>query len=478
MTEIRFYDTRTRSVRPFVPIRSGQVGMYTCGPTVYGPQHVGNLRSRLVSDLLKRFLIAEGFEVTHVINITDVGHLVSDGDEGDDKMELAARREGQSATEIAEHYTELWRQDGRAVNCLEPEVNPKATEHIQEQIELGQKLEKGGYLYTTADGVYFDTSLFPRYAELAHLDLEGQAEGARIGVVEGKRNPSDFAVWKFAEEGVQRLQEWDSPWGRGFPGWHLECSAMSARYLGTQFDIHTGGIDLATVHHTNEVAQSECGYGVSPSVQYWLHNEFLDLGGEKMSKSKGNVKTLSDLVARGTDPLAFRYFFLQAHYRQQQSFTLEAIDAAAKGFKRLQAAAAKATADANAEGAAAPDPAAQAPLHARFREALADDLNAPRAMAVVWEVARHDTLSPADRRDLLTAFDAVLGLRLAGGDGGQDEPEWESDPRIDKMVADRVAARAEKDWDLADRIRGALEAEGIELVDTPDGTRWRRREPL
>ncbi len=222
------------------------------------------------------------------------------------------------------------------MNCLPPEHNPKATDHIPEQIELAQRLDAGGYLYRIEDGLYFDTSRFPRYAELARLDLAGQAEGARIGVSSGKRNPADFAVWKFAEPGVQRLQEWDSPFGRGFPGWHLECSAMAVRYLGKHFDIHTGGIDLASVHHTNEVAQSECGYGVHPWVELWMHNEFLDMGSEKMSKSKGNVRTLADLVAKGIDPLAFRYFFLQAHYRQQQSFSDEAIESAATGYRRLQ----------------------------------------------------------------------------------------------------------------------------------------------
>jgi cysteinyl-tRNA synthetase len=299
VTGIELYDTRTRTRRSFVPIEPGRVRMYSCGPTVYGPPHIGNLRSRLFSDLLKRFLLAEGFEVVHVINITDVGHLVSDADEGEDKIEAAARRTGKSAEEIAAHFTQVWRDDGAAVNCLPPEHNPKATEHIPEQIDLARKLEAGGYLYRIADGLYFDTSRFPRYAELARLDLAGQSEGARIGVTEGKRNPADFAVWKFAEAGVQRLQEWDSPWGRGFPGWHLECSAMAVRYLGPHFDIHTGGIDLASVHHTNEVAQSECGYGVHPWVEFWMHNEFLDMGSEKMSKSKGNDQTLLGVTGSG-----------------------------------------------------------------------------------------------------------------------------------------------------------------------------------
>lgn len=471
MSEIEFYDTRRRSRRRFEPLEPGKVGIYSCGPTVYAAQHIGNLRARLVSDLLRRFLESEGFAVTHVINITDVGHLVSDADEGEDKVAAAARRAGQSAEEIAERYTQMWRDDSEAANCIPPEHNPKASEHIREQIALAQKLEAGGYLYMIADGLYFDTSRFPRYAELAGLDLAGQAEGARIGVTEGKRNPSDFAVWKLAEPGVKRLQEWDSPWGSGFPGWHLECSAMSVLYLGERFDIHAGGIDLATVHHTNEVAQSECGFGVHPWVGFWMHNEFLNMGDEKMSKSKGGVTTLSDLIDRGIDPLAFRYFFLQAHYRQQQAYSDEAIASAATGLRRLQTIAAGLE---SARGTA--DEAVQAPIKARFREALADDLNAPRAMAVAWDVARNESLSEIDRRDLLRAFDAVLGLKLAQGPRSAASEAWEQDPKIDGMLAERQAARAAKDWATADRLRDELAALNIEIVDTPDGPRWRRKE--
>nr|MBC8186834.1 cysteine--tRNA ligase [Pseudomonadota bacterium] len=451
MNQIEFYDTRSRSARPFKPITPGRVGIYTCGPTVYAPQHVGNIRSRLLPDLLKRFLQSEGFEVTLVINITDVGHLVADADDGEDKMEAAAKAAGRGVDEIAEHYTQMWLDDGAAVNCLPPEFNPKATDHIPEQIELAKRLEEGGFLYSISDGVYFDTSRFPRYADLAGLALEGQEEGARIGITEGKRNPADFAVWKFAEEGVSRLQEWDSPWGRGFPGWHLECSAMSVRYLGEHFDIHTAGIDLATVHHSNEVAQTECAFDVHPSVEFWMHNEFLDFGGEKMSKSKGNVKTISDLSERGIDPMAFRYFFLQAHYRQQQTYTPEAIESAEKGLHRLQ----KIAGDLESiEGAGSE--ADQAPIKQRFRDALADDLNAPRAMAVVWEVARSDELADVDRRDLLRAFDVVLGLRLTGGVATRVEPEWEHDPKIDAIRAERQTAREAHDCATAAPTRVVL----------------------
>jgi cysteinyl-tRNA synthetase len=468
VSEIVFYNTRTRTKETFVPIEEGKVGIYTCGPTVYGPSHIGNLRSQLVPDLLKRFLRSEGFEVTHVVNITDVGHLVSDSDEGEDKMELAAQEAGQTAEEIAEKYTAMWHDDRRRLNCQELEANPKATDHIPEQIELAQRLEEKGFLYQLDDGVYFDISKFPRYADLAKLDLEGQGAVQRIEKVEGKRQPADFGIWKFAAEGVNRLQEWDSPWGRGFPGWHLECSAMSSKYLGDRFDIHTGGIDLATVHHTNEVAQSECAFGVAPWVNVWMHNEFLDFGGEKMSKSKGNVKGIDDLVERGIEPLAFRYFVLQAHYRQQQTFNQEAMDAAATGYRRLLSVAI-AVRDEVGQG----DAVAQAPFRERFREALADDLNAPQAMAVAWEVARSDSLAAVDRRDLLLAFDEVLGLDLANATFA--EAPVEEDPRIDAMLVERQEARANKDFATADRIRDELAAEDIEIVDSPEGPTWKRK---
>jgi len=467
VNDIFFYNTRTRNKERFEPIESGKVGIYTCGPTVYGPSHIGNLRSQIVPDLLKRFLCSEGFQVTHVVNITDVGHLVSDSDEGEDKMELAARSAGQTAEEIAEQYTTLWHQDRRRLNCQDLDHNPKATDHIAEQIELAQALEEKGFLYRIDDGIYFDTSKFPRYAELANLDLAGQGTVQRIEKVAGKRQPADFGIWKFAAEGVKRLQEWDSPWGRGFPGWHLECSAMSSKYLGNHFDIHTGGIDLATVHHTNEVAQSECGFGVRPWVNVWIHNEFLDFGGEKMSKSKGNVKSLDDLVERGFDPLAFRYFILQAHYRQQQAFNEGAMQAAATGYQRLVKVLAALR---GVEGEA--ERAAQAPYRERFRAALADDLNAPQAVAVAWEVARSDTLTPVDRRDLLLGFDQVLGLDLANAE--VESEAFESDPRIDALLAAREEARMNKDFATADRIRDELAREGIAIIDSPDGPRWSR----
>ena len=468
MGELVFYTTRTRRKERFEAQEPGHVRMYTCGPTVYSAQHVGNLRSQLMADLAKRTFLLEGYRVTHAINITDVGHLTSAADTGEDKMERAAAAAGRTAAEIAAHYTELWLNDRERVGCLPPEVLCKASEHIPEQIELARRLEEKGYTYRIDDGIYFDISKFPSYADFARLDMAGQEGGARIGDVEGKRNGADFALWKFARPGVKRQQEWDSPWGRGFPGWHLECSAMGIRYLGTSFDVHTGGADLIPVHHSNEIAQSECAHDVHPWVRFWLHNEFLDFRGEKMSKSTGNVCLLDDLERQGVPPRAYRYFFLQAHYRQQQAFTDDAIEAAATGYERLLGQAAELR---QAPGEA--DPARLEPLRQRFRDALRDDLNAPRALAVAWEAVRHGELAPAERWALLREFDAALGLDLERALPRTSVQE--SDPRVDALVARREEARGSRDFAEADRIRDELAAEGILLEDTPEGPRWRRK---
>ena len=469
LEDLRLYDTRTRSVVPFRPLAPPHVGVYSCGPTVYAPQTLGNMRSQLVPDLLRRVLLAAGYDVTYVTNITDVGHLVSDADEGDDKMEQAAATTGQTAAEIAATYTEQWATDRRRLGCLEPDVQPRAADHIAEQIAMIETLEAQGHTYVIDDGVYFDVATFPRYAEFAGLDLDELATSGRVEHVEAKHHPADFALWKLTPAGVQRQQEWDSPWGRGFPGWHIECSAMATKYLGERFDIHTGGIDHVRVHHTNEVAQSECVLGVHPWVQVWMHNEFLDLGGEKISKSKGHVLVVDSLVERGIEPLAFRYFTLQAHYRQQQAFTWEAVEAAATALRRLTG---HAVAARDAGGQA--DPAKVEPHLRRFWSALADDLNAPQALAAVWDAVRADDLSPADRWAVLADADRALGFGFATA-VAPDADQSGSDPRIDALVAERQAARAAKDFATSDRIRDELATEGIEVVDTASGSTWRRR---
>jgi cysteinyl-tRNA synthetase len=465
-TALALYNTRTRRQEPFAPLAPGHAGVYSCGPTVYSAQHIGNLRAYLFADLLCRALRAEGLRVEHVVNVTDVGHLTDDADAGEDKMEAAARKTGRRAEAIAAEYTAQWLADRRRLNCRDPEVLCKASEHVPEQIAMIRTLESRGVTYRIADGVYFDVTKFPRYAELAHLDLT--AQHGRIGDVEGKRHAADFALWKLPAPGVSRQQEWDSPWGRGFPGWHIECSAMSTKYLGRQFDIHTGGVDHLPVHHTNEVAQSEVALGVHPWVQVWMHEEHLDFQGEKMSKSKGNIYLLQDLVEQGFLPLSFRYFFLQAHYRKQQSFTDDAMASADRGYRRLLGSTAAARA---ASGAA--DVGRCTPWRERFRAAVRDDLNGPRALAEAIEMLRAPELRPEDQRALLAEFDGVLGLDLLTAAPEADVQE--SDPRIDALVAEREAARKRRDFATSDRVRDQLAAEGIAIVDTPDGPRWRRK---
>jgi cysteinyl-tRNA synthetase len=464
---LRLYNTRTRRKEVFEPLEPGHARVYTCGPTVYSPQHIGNMRPNLFADLLKRALLAQGLRVTHVINVTDVGHLTDDVESGDDKLELAAQKTGRRAQDIAHQYTEQWLGDRRRLNCLEPEVVCKATDHIPEQIAMVQMLEDRGYTYRIADGIYFDTSKFSRYAEFAGLDLAAQLEGARIGDVEGKRNPADFSLWKFAPPGVVRQQEWESPWGRGFPGWHLECSAMSIKYLGSRFDIHTGGVEHVNVHHTNEIAQSECALDVHPWVQLWMHEDWIVFQGEKISKSKGTVYLLQDIVDQGFLPLSFRYFFLQAHYRKQQNFHDEAMAAADRGYRRLRSQAASLR---GAEGEV--DPGRIAEPRQRFYAAVADDLNAPRALAVAQEVARREDLGPAERRALLEEFDGWLGLELLAAEA--PEREQEVDARIEALLEKRQAARGARDFAEADRIRDQLAEEGVVIEDTPEGPRWKR----
>lgn len=475
--DIRLYDTRRRAVVPFEPLEPPRAGLYTCGPTVYGPQHLGNMRSQLLPDLLRRVLTVAGYQVRFVTNITDVGHLVSDADEGDDKVEAAASREGTSVEEVIARWTDQWATDRRRLGCLEPDAIPRATEHIAEQIAMISTLEERGHTYVIDDGVYFDTSTFPRYAEFAHLVLDDLEATGRVENVANKRQPADFALWKFSPSDAKRLQEWQSPWGVGFPGWHIECSAMSVNELGERFDIHTGGVDHIRVHHTNEVAQSECALDVHPWVSIWMHNEFLDVGGEKVSKSKGHVLLVDTLVEAGLDPLSFRYFFLQAHYRQQQHFTLELVKAADTALRRLthHAVVARDAVDGDASGA---DHGRTGPFREAFWAALADDLNAPKALAVVSNVVRDESLSDADRWSLLADFDRALGFGLDVAvdpekAGVVDAADVEAE--MADLLGRREAARASKDFDTADALRDEIAERGFDVVDTPDGPTVRRR---
>lgn len=468
---VSIHNTRSRQVEPVETLRAGQVGIYTCGPTVYAPQHIGNMRSQLFADLLRRALQASGLDVTHVINITDVGHLTGDADEGDDKLELAASRAGRSAADIAATYTAQWQQDRSRLGCLDPSVLCKATDHIGEMIGMVQAIEAAGHTYRTDDGIYFDTTSFSHYTDLTGQRLEDLETTGRVENVDQKRHPADFALWKFSPADVQRQQEWDSPWGRGFPGWHIECSAMSTKYLGEQFDLHTGGVDHIAVHHTNEIAQSETALGLHPWVPYWVHHEFLRLGADKISKSSGHTLVLDDLIADGFDPLTFRFFILQAHYRQQQDFSLDALRAAQAALRNYRRRAAE------ARDTATPGAVELSSLgldeRDRFWAAVADDLNAPRAIAVAFDVVKNAELTPAERWALAVDFDDFLGLDI--GSATQGDVDVDALPAdVQALIDDRAAARAEKDWARADARRDEITALGYELLDTAEGQKVRR----
>ena len=457
---LKLYDNYTRSLRAFEPLQPGSVRLYTCGPTVYDYQHIGNFRTFLFEDVLKRVLEWNGYRVVHVMNITDVGHLVSDADEGEDKMEKGARRTGKSAWEIAQLYTDAFLDDMRVLDIEPPTHLPRATDHIGEQIEFIADLEKKGFTYRTPDGIYFDTSKQPDYGYLARLDKAGLEAGRRVDVGE-KRHPTDFALWKFSPPGAQRQMEWDSPWGRGFPGWHIECSAMAQKYLGDYFDIHCGGEDHIPVHHTNEIAQTEARVGTR-LANFWMHGYFLLEGEAKMAKSAGEFLRLKSFTDRGYDPLAYRYLCLTAHYRSQLNFTWDALDGAATALERMR----------RGFHALPETGAPDARALERFTAEVNDDLNVPRALALAWEVLRGD-LPPAVRKGTLARFDRVFGLRLA---------EWqlreEAAPESIQALADaRSAARAARDWAEADRLRAALHAAGWEIEDRPDGYALRRRGP-
>jgi len=465
--ELRLYDTMTRAKQVFAPLTPPKVRIYSCGPTVYSRQHLGNLRTYVFVDLLSRSLRFFGYDVRLVVNVTDVGHLQSDADTGDDKMEKAAREAKLSAREIADKWLRVFREDLAKLHFHEPDVWCKATEHIPEQIEMIRALERKGFTYPTSDGLYFDTSKDPHYGELARLDVAAQAATERIEHASEKRNVADFALWKLSpSDGPRRQMEWESPWGRGFPGWHIECSAMSTKYLGETFDIHTGGSDHIPVHHTNEIAQSENALDVRPWVRFWMHAGWLMFDGEKISKSTGgSVLNLDELIAKGFEPLAFRYFALGGHYRQQLTFSDDAMRGAQASWRRLVRHAAELREQESSAGAAQADE-----LRAKFRAALADDLNAPRALAVVWEAVRSDELGAREKHALLREWDAVLALGLAEA---RIEPA-ETDAEIDGLVRERDEARAARNWKRADELRAKLHEMGIALEDSPHGTRWRR----
>ncbi len=445
---LELYDTWTRSKREFTPLKPGEVGLYTCGPTVYNYAHIGNLRTYLFEDGLVRTLKLNGYRVNHVMNITDVGHLVSDGDEGEDKMEAGSRRTGQTAWTIAALYTDAFRADLKLLNIVEPDVWCKATDNIPEQISFIEEIEKKGYTYRTSDGIYFDTSKQASYGYLGRLDIAGLQAGARVDLGE-KKNPTDYALWKFSAPEDHRQMEWDSPWGRGFPGWHIECSAMAHKYLGEYFDIHCGGEDHITVHHPNEISQTEAAYGTR-LANFWMHGHFLITNDAKMSKSSGEFLRVQLLIDKGYDPIAYRYLCLTGHYRSQLTFSWEALDAAQTGLNRLR----------NSVFSLGEASTADAEFVARWVEKLNDDLNFPQALALAFEALKSD-LAPGVKKATLLKFDEAFGFGLASW-----LPKSEDVPADVRAVADaRWAARNAKDWTGADRLRAELADLGWTMKD-------------
>ncbi len=472
--QLTFFNTLTRTKEEFIPITPGKVRMYTCGPTVYGFAHIGNLRAYVFADVLRKTLEYNGLKVKMVMNVTDVGHLVSDADEGEDKMALAAARERKSPWEIAEFYAAKYFEDIARLNIPRPTVVSKATEHIPDMIAMVKEIVDNGYGYETSDGIYYDISKFPEYGRLSGINLEKQLAGARVEVKEDKRNAADFLLWRKAPK--EHIMQWESPWGMGYPGWHIECSAMSRKYLGDQFDIHTGGVDHIPIHHENEIAQSQACTGQVPA-RFWLHSEFLQVDGGKMSKSLGNIYVLDNLMEKGFEPLAFRYFCLGAHYRTKLNFTWDAIAGAQSGLLSLRGQLRKAMAKASQEMAS--EKAGQAgetgktektadQYREEFQSAMNDDLNTPRALAVVWEASRAGLGS--ELRGPVADFDRILGLDLLTGQVKEERVADEALPEeVTRLLAERATARANKDWAKSDELRERIRQLGYAVKDTKNG---------
>lgn len=459
--ELKLYNTLTRQKTEFKPLEGKEVRIYTCGPTVYSFAHIGNFRAYVFMDTLRRVLKYNGYSLKHVMNITDVGHLESDADEGEDKMEKAARKENKNPYEIAAFYTDIFFRDMGRLNIEKPEIIAKATEHIEEMLEFVKKLIENGYAYETSKGIYFDISKLDKYPVLSNRKLDDQIAGARVDVDTEKRNPYDFALWIKAPE--NHIMKWKSPWGLSYPGWHIECSAMGRKYLGDEFDIHTGGVDHIPTHHENEIAQSKGCTGKVPAKR-WMHVEFLQVDGGKMSKSLGNTYTLDQLQEKGIEPLAYKLFCYTAHYRTKLNFTFAGAEASEKSLNRLRQSYLKHE-ESNNE---VEDKIIEEYLN-RFVEAINDDLNMPLAMGIVWEVARNDIKSNKFAK-LLLEFDKVLGLDLANSKEYLEKEEKQEIPEeIQKLLEERKTARENKNWAESDRIRDLIKEKGYTVKDTKDG---------
>ena len=493
---LRLYNTMGRKMEEFVPIHSGKAGFYGCGPTVYNYAHIGNLRAYVFLDILDKTLSYLNYDITHVMNITDIGHLSGDDDEGEDKMVKTAKQRNQTVLEIAQFYTDAFFNDIDRLNIRRPDIVCKATEHVQDMIDLIKRLEENGHTYMSGGNLYYDVSTFPDYGKLACLNLDDLKAGARIDVDQNKKNPQDFVLWFTKSKFENHALVWDSPWGRGYPGWHIECSAMSMKYLGEQIDIHTGGIDHIPVHHTNEIAQSEGATG-KRWVNYWLHNEFLVIAKEKgqenqeagkMSKSSGNFLTLQSLVDKGFHPLDYRFFLLGAHYRSQVAFSWTAMEGAKNARKALLQRVEKVLAQNEGKlpekGTVAISAKGQEYLD-KFTTALENDLATPQALSALQTAIKDTSLSAEEILSLVGIMDGVLSLSLQEGASAlyQEKKAAESAPpaemtpedlEIQALVDERTAAKKAKDFARADAIRQELQERGIQIIDTPQGPQWKR----
>ena len=458
---LKLFNTLSRKIEEFKPITSGKVGMYTCGPTVYDYTHIGHLRKYINDDILKKTLRANGFEVHHVMNITDVGHLTSDSDTGEDKMEKGASETGRTVWEVAKFFEECFFKSVNTVNIERADIVCRATEHINKQVKLIEALEKNGLTYTTSHAVYFDVTKFPKYGQLSGQKLEDKEVGSRsdVFVDKSKKHPADFALWFFTVGHFKdHTMKWSSPWGEGFPGWHIECSAMSMEYLGESFDVHTGGIDHIPVHHENEIAQSEGATG-KQFVKYWVHHDFVNIDKEKMSKSKKNFLKVEEIEAQGYDPMALRYLYLTAHYRSEIAFSFDSLTAAQTALNKLR------------EEVRGWDKADEKPgeFYKKFLDALNEDLNMPKALAVVWELVKSDIPSSQKAANLL-AMDKILGLELDKVIGKKIEiPE-----EVQKLVDQRERARVEKDFKKSDELRKDIRKLGYEIEDSSTGVKVKK----
>lgn len=464
----------SRSIEKVTPITPKKIGLYACGLTVYDYTHLGHLRKYTMDDVLIRTLKRAGFDVKFIQNVTDVGHLSSDADTGEDKLEKGAKKYGKSVWDIAREFEAYFFRSMDIMGNIRPDVSCRATEHIAEQLAMVETLEKKGFAYVIdGDGVYFDTAKVSDYGKLAHLDIEHLQEGARVEAVVGKRNPTDFALWKFERPGENRAMVWKSPWSdRSFPGWHIECSAMAIKYLGEQFDIHTGGIDHIPVHHTNEIAQAEAASGKKPFVKYWVHHNFLRVNGEKMSKSLGNFFTIDDVLERNISPHALRLFFLTAHYRSEMNFTWENLEGVQKSWEKLLDLMRQFRQE-DERTILSPEKLGKVDEYReRFFGHMENDLNTPEAVAVLWEVTKSN-IPGSDKFDLIRDFDTVLGLDIVNAAAVEKKVEEVEVPQnVQELLLLRKNARDEKKWQDADKLREKIKSFGFEVLDQSDGMQY------